>query len=200
MLAAGEWADAGNMEPIAEPDQEALLAQVNLGAQAPAVTRARVRRASLLSILLATLLGALLSLGIISYINGGRLLFVTPAQFGDLLTRAEGLEAQAGALAQDVEGLQKRLDNLELLTGRLDAVEQATTEMRADLVAAGGEVKQINELLSDLEAQVGDLARQAEDVDARVGTLESQGSRTWVFLEGLAELMRTLFPAEENTQ
>jgi competence ComEA-like helix-hairpin-helix protein len=165
----------------------------------PAVTRARVRGTAFLSIVLATLLATLLSLAILSYVNGGQLQYVTPDRFGELSARAEGLEAQAGVLAQDVEGLRKRLDNLEALSGRLSTVEQATERVQADLEAAAGEVEKLAAQASDLEAQAADLAQRAEEVEARVGTLEAQGSRAQAFLEGLAELMNTLFPPEEST-
>jgi chaperonin cofactor prefoldin len=165
----------------------------------PAVTRARVRGMALLSIVLATLLATLLTLSILSYLNGGQLQYVTPARFAELSARAEGLEAQAGVLAQDVEGLRKRLDNLEALSGRLSTVEQATERVQADLKAAAGEVEKLAAQASDLETQAAGLAQRAEEVEARVGTLEAQGSRAQAFLEGLAELMNTLFPPKEST-
>jgi competence ComEA-like helix-hairpin-helix protein len=165
----------------------------------PAVTRARVRGMALLSIVLATLLATLLTLAILSYLNGGQLQYVTPARFAELSARAEGLEAQAGVLAQDVEGLRKRLDNLEALSGRLSTVEQATERVQADLRAAAGEVEKLAAQASDLETQAAGLAQRAEEVESRVGTLEAQGSRAQAFLEGLAELMNTLFPPKEST-
>lgn len=165
----------------------------------PAVTRARVRWMALLSIVLATLLGTLLSLAILSYVNGGQLQYVTPDRFAGLSARAEGLEAQAGVLVQDVEGLRKRLDNLEALSGRLSAVEQAGERMQVDLKAAAGAIDKLAAQASDLEAQAADLAQQAEEVETRVETLEAQGSRAQAFLEGLAELMSRLFPPEAST-
>jgi prefoldin subunit 5 len=186
--ATAEQAAPWETEPISRFEEEGSAAEP----QQPAVTRGRLRRVSLLSILLATLLATLLSLGIVSFINGGQLQFVTPAQFSRLSTRAEGLEAQAGALAQDVESLRTRLDNLELLTGRLDTLELAAQNMQADLEAATAELDRIQQQVSDLEAQ-------AEDVDARVGTLETQSGRVETFLEGLSDLMNTLFPTEEST-
>jgi competence ComEA-like helix-hairpin-helix protein len=165
----------------------------------PAVTRARVGWMALLSIVLATLLATLLSLAILSYLNGGQLQYVTPDRFAGLSTRAEGLEAQAGVLVQDVEGLRKRLDNLEALSGRLNAVEQAGERMQADLKATAGEVDQLATQARALEAQAAELAQQAEEVETRVSTLETQGSRAQAFLEGLAELMSRLFPPEAST-
>lgn len=166
----------------------------------PPVTRARVRWMALLSIVLATLLATLLSLSILSYINGGQLQYVTPARFGELSARAEGLEAQAGVLVQDVEGLRKRLDNLEALSGRLGAVEQASERVQADLEVASGEIDKLAAQAGELATQAAAMARQAEEVEGRVSTLEAQGSRAQAFLEGLAELMHTLFPPEASTK
>jgi competence ComEA-like helix-hairpin-helix protein len=196
---AEEGAASWETEPIPGFGEEEPLEEVAPQPQRPAVTRARVRWTALLSIVLATLLATLLSLAILSYVNGGQLQYVTPDHFASLSARAEGLEAQAGVLAQDVEGLRKRLDNLEALSGRLSTVEQAIERAQADLEKTAGEVEKLAAQANDLEAQAIDLAQQAEEVEARVGTLEAQGSRAQAFLEGLAELMNTLFPPEEST-
>ena len=69
----------------------------------------------------ATLLATLLSLGIVSYINGGQLQFVNPAQFGRLSARTEGLEAEASALG-----------NMRVISGEWSQENGIFTQTNAD--------------------------------------------------------------------
>jgi prefoldin subunit 5 len=119
----------------------------------------------------AFIFAVLLSLGIIGSINNG-LTYASTDQVQHLSRQIGGLESQIGALLEDIEGLRARIDNLESMTARIDDLEIRADELAAEMAITVGIVEEMN-------------AQIAEIVDST--------NRFQTFLNGLGELMDTLF-------
>lgn len=167
--------------------------------QRPSMAPGHVRWLVAISGLLALSLALVLSLGILATLNDGQLQFVTPSQFSALAVRVEGLETQASDLRQEIANLRTRLNNLEALSGRLDAVEQTAGELRTDLDATTTQAEELSRQVNALETDLADLTQQLGDVEAEVEALRTQSDHFQAFLDGLRELMENLFPSEGGT-
>jgi chromosome segregation ATPase len=103
----------------------------------------------------------------------------------------EQLRTRADTAAGEVEGLRKRVDNLDTLTQRvtvqgetLGQLEEAITQLEEGIAAAS--------------TQLETLAKQVEPIAAEVDALEAQSEQFQTFLAGLRDLMASVFSLEEQ--
>ena len=135
-------------------------------------------------------LALLVSLGVIATINGNQLRFATPGDVNALNERVVTLLGQAEVLQGDLEGLRDRVDSLEPLGGRVDAVEATTTQLESGIVGLESE-------MASTAAEVTELRGQTEEVAEQVDVLAGQTGRFETFFNGLQTLMSDVFAAEE---
>jgi hypothetical protein len=140
------------------------------------VTRGEAMMLAVGSSLVAFILALILVFGVLIGINGG-LRFVRPAQAYEIDRQIEGINAQMGIVAQDIEGLRTRLANLEGVGERIDML-QADLDLLADGVAA------VNE--------------QIELLGTEVENLRAETAQFQEFLDGLRELLGVPSPPEET--
>lgn len=173
-------------EDRAEPEKEADLPEAApISADRPsAVTRNQAFLMAFGSGIVALFLALGITLGLLAGINGGRLRYASPAQVEALRTQAGSLQARAETIEQDVSGLRSRVDNLEALSGRVDTVEEGIEALQAEINTTAGEV--------------ADLSGQVDGVVGEVETLQAESARFSGFLEGLRDLMGSLFASEEG--
>jgi len=124
--------------------------------------------------LLGGLFGALLALLVIGGINGtldfGRAKAVVNNQ-----VELDHLSIQADTLQADTDGLRRRLDDLEGLTGRMDGVEQA--------------VDKLDTTLAQAQANVDALDARANQLDRDISAVRAAADRFATFLDGLRDLL-----------
>jgi prefoldin subunit 5 len=131
--------------------------------------------------LLALVLALAIGLGVLASLNGG-LEYATPADVAGISRQVDGVQAQAEILQGDLTGLRARVDNLETLGGRVSEIEQATTELQSGLDAAA--------------THLDELQQQANGLNSQVEELQTQSNRVQNFLDGMRNLLNTLFEGE----
>lgn len=124
--------------------------------------------------LITLLMAILLTLGVLSAINGG-LSYITPTQFTSLNRQVDGLNSQAKTLGADLDGLRTRLDTLQGLTGRVDTVEKNSQALHSQLDDSAKQVAQLQSSLTTLNQSVLDL--------------QKNGQSFQIFLDGLRKLL-----------
>jgi len=180
----------------------------------PAATRRYAGCLVAASGILVLLLSIVISLGILARLNENQLRFASPAQANMLTVRVDGLEMRVEGLARDVEGLRARLNAVEVIGERMQALEGAAETLRADVDDVGerlGASEAASEALqSEVDAaatRVADLSTQLEtighelsamsgqvdELGADVETLQTESGRFQAFLEGLQALLGSLF-------
>jgi ribosomal protein S13/chaperonin cofactor prefoldin len=168
-----------------EPVEEQLIEQP--AAQPGYITRGGACSLVLIGAFVTLLLGIAATLGILSSINQGRLEYASPSQIASLQSQADTLTMQSKALADDIDGMRTRMDNLESLSGQV-------SEMETEINAMQHEIDQLELQVAANQASFEDLTLQIEDIEAQIETLVSQGDRFESFLDGLRTLMGELFP------
>ncbi|MEJ2300357.1 MAG: helix-hairpin-helix domain-containing protein [Anaerolineales bacterium] len=178
--------EAGVSEEKPAAPEEALPSEVERApvpaSQPKMVTQTQAFLMAFGSGLLALILALALTLALMAAINGGRLRFASPTQVDALNTRFSGLQTQTNTLETDLSALRSRVDNLDSLSGRVNTVEQSIEDLQAGVDAT--------------TRQVENLSGQVDEVTTQVETLQEQSSRFSSFLEGLNELMGSLFAVE----
>jgi len=122
------------------------------------------------SSLASFILAVLLSLGILSTLNGG-LRFGSIEDMSTLSSQADTLEMQLITIGEDIASLRTRLDNLEGITSRVNNLESLTGEIETEIA-----------LTADL---VDDMNIKIEEILDNTTTFQ-------LFLDGLSELVETL--------
>jgi len=135
---------------------------------------------------LALFLALVFGLGILAGLNRGRLQFASPAQVNDLAVQVEGVSARTQALEQDLQALQIRIAGLEILGGRVSAIEQASSELRSDIDQTG--------------AEIAALKGEISQIQPRLETLENTSARVLGFMNGLRALLNDLFIPLESSK
>jgi len=144
-------------------------------------TRAGVFWAVLLSGALAFFIAVIVSLGLLVMLNGG-LRYISPSQFAVIKRQSDGLKSQVAILQQDIDGLRNRMNNLEALSGRVDVLEEDTSQLSSEVEAAN--------------AQIETLDQQVTELATTVDELKTSTDRFQNFLNGLQELLSNLFSPE----
>jgi len=167
--------------------------------------------------ILVLLLSVVISLGILARLNENQLRFASPAQANLLTVRVDGLEMRVEGLAQDVEGLRARLNAVETIGERMQALEGAAETLRTDVDVMGerlgaseaaSEAQQtevdaaatrVAELSGQLDAIGDELSAMSDQVDelgTDVETLQTESGQFQTFLEGLQALLDSLFSSQ----
>jgi prefoldin subunit 5 len=190
---------------VARPAEDAAVWSAS-GAFQPA-RRSRVWWAAATVGFVVLVLSLVLSLAILASINGGQLQFASPGDLAAMGVRVDGLEARAGELSQELQGLRTRLDNVEAFGGRIDTLEGTAQGFRADLDDATAQVGSLSGELDSLDSQIAGLGQDLADFQTAVTALESdvqalqdQNARTQTFLAGLRDLLDELFAQEGGAQ
>ena len=97
------------------------------------------------------ILAVLLTLGILSNINGG-LRFGSAQQVSDLAAQSETLNLQIQTLNQDIAGLRTRLDNLEGLSNRVNKLEKQIEELNTEIASTSKTVEAMKGQIDEIRA------------------------------------------------
>ena len=139
----------------------------------------------------SVILAVAITLGILSSMNRGGLTFASPGQVTALRNQLEGVSAQILIVAEDLDSLRTRMDNLEALSGRVNAVESEIENLQSEILTLQSDI-------DTTQAQYDELTTQIEDIDVQLETLAEQNNRFEGFLEGLRDLLSSLFPEEQE--
>ncbi|MGD2177370.1 MAG: helix-hairpin-helix domain-containing protein [Anaerolineae bacterium] len=198
LLAEEEAAPEVEEEPGEEPsDVEAIPVETRLPPvdveerPEPAPSRSWWRRLSWLwTALLGGLLGMAFALVVFSGVNGSLDVGHSRAVV-DVRGRMDTLATDINSLQGDVDGLRKRLDDLEELTVRMDRIE-----------AAVGDLQEASKDLADradaLDQRIDTVVAELEDISERVTTLQDQAEQTRSFFRGLQTLLSDVFGEVEG--
>jgi DNA repair exonuclease SbcCD ATPase subunit len=136
--------------------------------------------------LVTLFLTIIITLGVLSSFNNGRLTFASPYQIAVLETKVENMSAQADILAADIDGLRTRMDNLESLSGQV-------SDMQVEFDALQEEIVDLQAIVASNQEEYDQLVAEIEVINEDIDALASQDSRFNSFLEGLQTLMESLF-------
>jgi hypothetical protein len=138
---------------------------------------------------LALVIAVIITLGIVAGLNGGTLIFTTPAEMNSLTLEVDGIDTIVSSLGQDLGSLQTRVDNLEALSGRMNELENSVTEIEQEM---GGVAEQV----SGMEKAVQELDQKVDDLVKDIALLQETSNRFQGFFEGLRELLGNIFEME----
>lgn len=138
---------------------------------------------------LALVIAVIIALGIVAGLNGGTLIFTTPAEMNSLTLEVDGIDTIVSSLGQDLSSLQTRVDNLEALSGRMNELENSVTEIEQEM---GGVAEQV----SGMEKAVQELDQKIDDLVKDIALLQETSNRFQGFFEGLRELLGNIFEME----
>lgn len=168
-----------------EPAEETPIKQPV--AQPSYITRGGACSLVLIGGFLTLLLAVAVTLGILSSINQGRLDYASPSQITALQSQVETLTNQSQILAEDIDGMRNRMDNLEALSSQV-------SEMETELSSQQEEIDELQVKIAANQAAYDELVLQLTDIEEQVETLTNQGDRFESFLDGMHTLMEELFP------
>ncbi len=181
-------------EPVPEELEPVVDSPIDApGSQPEAITRGGACGLIFIGGLLTLILSVIVTLGILASINSGQLSYASPYQIAALQSQTESLSVQASTLAEDLDGLRLRIDNLEGLSGRVSEIETEVAVLQDEVVGLQTEV-------AATQAQYDELVLQIEGIDEQIETLTVQSDRFESFLEGLRALMESLFPEDVETE
>ena len=119
-----------------------------------------------------------ITLGILFLINNG-LQYTKPSDLDKTEQKLSDVSSQAYSLAREIETLTTRLDNLESIAGRVSAVEKGMEETRNEMEAISSGIESLNE--------------QIDELDQRVAELQKTTSQFSAFIDGLKELIESIY-------
>lgn len=135
--------------------------------------------------LVTLILAVAFALAILAALNNGALRYASPDQVTNLDRRLSAVGDQAETIQKDLEGVRSRLDNLETLSGRMNAVESSVQELKTEIE----ETRTGLDLLgNDVEA----LGAELEGMQSQVDELQTNANRFQSFLDGLRNLLEQL--------
>lgn len=135
--------------------------------------------------ILGGVLGMVFALVVFAGINGS-LDIASSRAFLNVESRVDGLAADVDALQGEVSGLQARVDLLEGLAERMDAMESDVGDLRQETAA-------LTERTDGLERDVVAVSEELQVVADHVDTLQEQAERTESFFHRLQALLNELF-------
>jgi prefoldin subunit 5 len=146
----------------------------------PGFTRGQSWLLTLAACLVTFLLAVGLVLGLVAWLNEGRLRFAAPERVETLAQTLSSVEARLTAQESALEALTARVDNLETLDERMQAAEE-----------------NIDSLYDELDSTTQQLDALDEEVDAvqeQVSLLQTQTETFTTFFESLRDMLLDLFP------
>jgi hypothetical protein len=172
-------------EPQAEPQAEPANIELITVKRPTYMSRAQVWWVSFVSSLFTFILGVAATFGILIALNGG-LRFVPAGSLAPLAGQVEGVENSLDLMATDIGSLRTRMDNLDGLSGRVDAVETTAGDLQSDLDA----------LTLDVDAAQAEVA----GLSATVAILEDDSDKYQGFINGLYEYIHTFTEGEGQNE
>ncbi|NMB91097.1 MAG: hypothetical protein GYA17_22275 [Chloroflexi bacterium] len=165
--------------PIPEADAPAMGAPPTAQPAADKKDSDRPRRSemiiySLVFSLLALVGAVVITLATLGVINGG-ISYATSRQYYLLQQRLDVLDQQSDRLAQNLEVMQNRLDNVQALSSRVGGLEDEAVHLRSDL-------EDVAQQFDELQTSIGQLNQQVESMATRTSLFER-------FLQGLQGLL-----------
>lgn len=152
------------------------------------VTRAQLGWVSFGVFVVTLLVTLALGLGILAGINGG-LTYASPSEVARVSREVTALRGEAETLGQSLDSVQTRLDSLEGLSGRIEALETARGDLQREVEALTTQAVGLDTRIQDLEQATTTLNTQMERVQA-------QSERVQEVMSGLRDLLNGLFPEE----
>jgi len=157
---------------------------------------------ALLIIVLSTLLGVAISLGVI-YSYNGTLDFSKHRDAVALKAQAEKLQRASDSLQSDLEAIVGRVDNLEEKAKGFEELKKGVESLKADLGELSKDVKSLRAEVADLgkdveglTTDVGDLEKGVEslttdvsDLKEEMGVVRQEAARVNGFLNALRDLL-----------
>lgn len=174
--------------PRAQPKPEApqTARPAPAASSSKPVTRAQLAWVSF-GVFAATLIITLaLILGILAGINGG-LAFASPDDVARVSREVSALQGEAQALKQSLASVQTRLNNLEALGERIQALETAKADLQREVETLTTQAKLFDTRIQGLQQETTTLNTQIERVKA-------QSERVQQVMDGLRDLLNSLFP------
>jgi competence ComEA-like helix-hairpin-helix protein len=156
----------------------------------------------LLIIVLSTLLGVAISLGVI-YSYNGTLDFSKHRDAVALKAQAEELQRASASLRADLEAIGGRVDNLEekakgfeelkkgmeSLTSDVGELSKDVKNLRAEVADLGKDVESLTTDVGDLEKDVGSLKTDVSDLKEKMEVVRQEAARFNGFLNALRDLL-----------
>ncbi|NPV76659.1 MAG: hypothetical protein HPY59_09840 [Anaerolineae bacterium] len=174
--------EAATPPPVSFPfEQPSQVKEVFPSFGAAPVDRSQILLWGSVVALLILFLSLLFNLGILSVINGG-VRYARVNRVADLEQRLSILSKDTENLRQEVSSLRARLDGLEALTGRMDALEQESAALRTQAEQLSGQMDSLNRQLEETRSQLSQL-------DQRVSVFDR-------FLERLRSLLNETLPVQ----
>ena len=143
---------------------------------------------ALLIVVLSTLLGAAISLGVIYSYNGTldfsqhRGVVALKAQAGELQRANESLQSDLEAVTGRVEDLEEKVEGFEELKKDVKILKTAISDLRSDVEFLQTDVSDLNRDVEILKTDVSDLKKDVEAVEQEAAKFNS-------FLNALRDLL-----------
>jgi DNA repair exonuclease SbcCD ATPase subunit len=183
-----------DQEPFQEESEQLEEVHPEIAPSQPVfITRGGACGLVLIGGFITLILAVAVTLGIISSVNQGRLNYASPSQVAALQSQNEILSSQSKTLADDINSLRTRMDNLESLSGQVSVLETEISSLRE-------EFDQLKIQVAANQSAYEELATQVEIIEEELQALSVRGDRFESFLEGMKTLMEALFPQESQVE
>jgi ribosomal protein S13/FtsZ-binding cell division protein ZapB len=183
-----------DQEPFQEESEQLEEVHPEIAPSQPVfITRGGACGLVLIGGFITLILAVAVTLGIISSVNQGRLNYASPSQVAALQSQNEILSSQSKTLADDINSLRTRMDNLESLSGQVSVLETEISSLRE-------EFDQLKIQVAANQSAYEELATQVETIEEELQALSIRGDRFESFLEGMNTLMEALFPQESQVE
>ena len=146
----------------------------------PGFTRGQSWLLTLAACLITFLLAVGLVLGLVAWLNEGRLRFAAPERVETLAQTLSTVEARLVVQESGLEALTARVDNLETLDERMQAAEENIDSLYEELDSTAQQLDALNDEVEALQAEVSLLQKQTETFTT--------------FFESLRDTLLDLFP------
>ena len=176
--------DESTAEEEAVDDE--LEEQVPPAPEPAGVSSGQLFGVAFLTFCLTLIIAAVVSVGVIAALNNGNLMFASTNQAAVLTAEIDQLETSIQTVQSDLDSLRGRVDNLEALGDRVGELETSVESFEAELVTT-------TTLVEDLDQRVGAIETEITQVKGSV-------ERFQVFFEGLRQLLTNVFTTEETDQ
>jgi prefoldin subunit 5 len=143
-------------------------------------TRGQSWLLTLAACLITFVLAAGLVLGLVAWLNEGRLRFAAPDRVESLAQTLSTVEARLVVQESGLEALTARVDNLETLDERMQAAEENIDNLYDELDSTTQQLDALNE--------------EVEAVQEQVSQLQTQTDTFTTFFESLRDMLLDLFP------
>jgi chaperonin cofactor prefoldin len=143
-------------------------------------TRGQSWLLTLVACLVTFLLAVGLVLGLVAWLNEGRLRFAAPERVETLAQTLGTVEARLASQESAMEALTARVDNLETLDERMQAAEE--------------NIDILYDELDSTTQQLDALGDEVEALQAQVSLLQKQTETFTTFFESLRDMLLDLFP------